>query len=271
MSTVVIQAYDAGAVVIQAYDAGTIVETQGPTGPVLPTALLVEAWEATSLVLSDGAQIPSITGLILGKALAQATAGSRPLYRANLNASGYPGMDFDGADDYLWSADATLNAVFSEAGANSPDVTIYAVVNGAGSNAKWSMAAGSSSSDTPILGIQSNASTSETFYIRNDGGTLRLAVSTTAVAASTRVITMQLLASGSHNTWDNRTARVAGGTPAGSGPYTFNRLCIGGLLRSVFSNASTQDWHALYIADTVHDATARATVWDYIAATWGTP
>lgn len=248
--------------------AGTGPFSAAPPAPTLPTDILVEAWEATSLVLSDGGQVATWAGEILTTALAQATAGSRPLYRANLNTSGYPGVDFDGVDDHLFTTSATIAAIFNEA-VTRPEFTIYAVLNAGGTSARWSVSAGSSSSDTPIIGIQSGGASADTFYIRDNAGTLRN--SSSVVSSGTRVLTLQLNAAGLQYTWDNRTTRLTGGTAAGTGGYTFNRFAIGGLLRAAFSNASAQDFHGIYLADSVHDATNRARVWDYLTSKWGTP
>jgi hypothetical protein len=243
----------------------TIDATDSPT---LPTSLLVEAWEVAAGTGTNGVELQNWTGLILSTVLTQGTPGARPTFRSDLNSSGFPGLEFDGTNDHLSTSDATVCGIFNEA-VTRPELTIYAVMNGGGTASRWSLAAGNSVNANPIIGIQSGGAASDTMYVRDDAGTLRNPSAT--ISSGTRVLTLQLNASGSQFVWDNRTNRVNGGTAAGTGGYTFDRFAVGGLLRSTFSNPSAQAFHAVYLADAAHDATQRTTVWDYLTSKWGTP
>jgi len=245
----------------------TFVVEQAPSSGMPST--IAYAWEATALVLSDGDPVPSWVDSVAAVDLAQSTPSARPAYVADLGSTGYPGVNFDGTDDYLWTSDAGLCAVFSDAVAR-PAFTIYAVMLNGGTSSRWALAAGSSSNANPIIGVQSGGAASDTFYLRDDAGTLRNPTST--ISSGKRVLTLQMDSAGLQYSWDNRTARLTGATAAaGSGGWTMNRFALGGLLRSTFSNPSTQDFFAVYVADTVHDASQRTEVWDYLTTKWGTP
>jgi hypothetical protein len=71
--------------------------------------------------------------------------------------------------------------------------------------------------------------------------------------------------------WDNRTPRLTGLTQAIPAGYTIDRFAIGGLLRATFSNASTQDFHAVYIYGGMATGPQLTELWDYLTAKWGTP
>ena len=76
-------------------------------------AQIVEAWHSDAITpQADASQLAAWTGSVAGVTLAQATAGTRPLYRTT-GVNGKPYVSMSGSQMMSVTADATLNAAMS--------------------------------------------------------------------------------------------------------------------------------------------------------------
>lgn len=231
-------------------------------------SVLTHAWLATRISQAADSVVTTWTDSISGVELAQSDALKKPLFRTSVN--GYAAVDFDGVDDYLFTADAALTAMFSSPNGSTPAATLWFVCSNRGSTgaARWPFAFGWSLSDNPIWSLN-GTSTNDAVYLRSNTAS---AVTVGFVPTSTgakRVLTLQTKSALEYATFLNRTANQSGVAP--NGGFTVNRFAVGGLLRTSFANPSPIDVHAILVANKFANEAERTSVLDFLSSEFGTP
>lgn len=229
----------------------------------IATAIWLDAADSSTITLIGSAVSNWADKSGMGRGVAQAAEGSRPVYD-----SASKSVNFDGVDDHLFNSLPFMYA----AGCSY----VYCVAKPVDliSNAYF-LSEGRSSNNNPLysnMRMHDGTASSGGGFLRNDVGTIRLAQ--TVGQFANFWVTGQADILSSEDTGTSFGMRKNGGV-ATSGSYsragsvTLDRFCVGGILRGSFAAPISIDLHELLVLTSAPTADLRQKIEGYLANKWG--